>query len=115
MDMSNDKCVLCMSSNYEQKYYFNNEFDKLPEEVKKELKIISVLFTEEVGGVFSLVFDEDNQLMIETDSDEEDILYDEIGASLMVKEIQRNRKELFEELNLFYRIMIKGEGKNVRS
>lgn len=115
MDMSNNRCVLCSASVYEQKYYFNQKFEKLPESIQKELRIIAVLFTEEIGGVFTLVFDEDDELVIETDADEEDILYDEIGSALMVKEIQRTRRELFSEIEVFYRLMVKGEGRNVRA
>lgn len=107
MDTSNNRgCVLCGASVYEQKYYFNKDFDKLPEAVKKELNIICVLFTEEIGGVFRIVFDEDGEILIETDADENDYLYDEIGSRLMVKEIQKNRQELFEELRLFYRLIV---------
>jgi len=111
IDMKNkgEACVLCAASTYDQKYYFNNKFDKLPESVKKELQIISVLFTEEVGGVFSIEFDEDGEVILKTDADEEDLLYDEIGSGLMVKEIQKNRTELFESLKLFYRFIVLGE------
>ena len=44
--------VLCASSAYEQKYYFNEKFDKLPESIKEELQIMAVMFTEDVGGIF---------------------------------------------------------------
>ena len=44
--------VLCASSAYDQKYYLNEAFDKLPDSIKDELKIMAVLFTEDVGGIF---------------------------------------------------------------
>lgn len=109
MDTFDGRCVLCGASVYEQKYYFNKKFDKIPESIKKELNIICVLFTEEIGGEFYMVFDEDGELLLETKADEEDILYDEIGSGLMVKEIQNTRQEMFEELSLFYKILVKGE------
>ena len=43
--------VLCGSNGYERKYYFNEEFASLPDEVKKELQILCVWFTEECGGI----------------------------------------------------------------
>ena len=43
--MKPEKVVLCASSKYEQKFYLNEEFKGLPEEIKKELKIMCVLFT----------------------------------------------------------------------
>ena len=52
MDMySDENVVLCASNSYEKKYYFNPDFDRLPEDIKNELKIMCVLFTEEVGGI----------------------------------------------------------------
>lgn len=104
MDISeNGRCVLCGASNYEEKFYFNPVFARIPEAVKKELKIICVLFTQEAGGIIQMLFDEDGELVLETSAAEEDILYDEIGAGLLVNEIRRSRRELFESLSLYYR------------
>ena len=36
--MKPEKVVLCASSKYEQKFYLNEEFKGLPEEIKKEYK-----------------------------------------------------------------------------
>lgn len=104
-DMS-DRIVLCGANAYEKKYYFNKMFDRLPDSVKDELHIICVLFTEEAGGVFKMVFEGDGTLSLETEAAEEDILYDEIGSALLIKEVQRRRQELFESLTLFYKVLI---------
>ena len=48
--MYQDAVVLCGSSAYEQKYYLNEDFAGLPQTIKDELKIMCVLFTEDVGG-----------------------------------------------------------------
>ena len=41
MDMySDENVVLCASNSYEKKYYFNPDFDRLPEDIKNELKIM---------------------------------------------------------------------------
>ena len=101
--------ILCGANAYEQKYYFNEKFSKLPESVKEELHIMCVLFTEEVGGAFMIGFDDDGTLMLITDADEGDLLYDEIGAGLMVKEVRKRREELFESLEAFYKTFIMGE------
>ncbi len=61
---NNENVVLCASNSYEKKYYFNPDFDKLPERYKNELKIMCVLFTEEVGGILDLEFDEDGTLLL---------------------------------------------------
>lgn len=104
--MREDQTVLCGANAYEQKYYFNEAFKALPESIQEELHILCVLFTEEVGGVFMIVFDEDGSLQLTTDADEGDLLYDEISAGLLVKEILNKKQELFESLSLFYRIFI---------
>ena len=94
--------VLCSASKYKEKYYLNPDFNKLPDQVKQELQISCVLFTEEVGGVILLCFDEEGNLYIETEADEDDILYDEIGAHLLIKRMQSEKKELFEQLEQYY-------------
>ena len=101
-----NKVVLCGSNAYEKKYYFNKEFDKIPESIKEDLHIMCVLFTEEVGGIFLIAFDDEGAPIIQTDSDENDFYYDEVSAGLLVKEVQKNERELFEALGLYYRVFI---------
>ena len=48
--MVTDKVVLCGSSSYEKLFYMNPELDNLPQDVKDQLKIMCVIFTEKVGG-----------------------------------------------------------------
>lgn len=100
------KTVLCGANAYERKYYFNQQFDGLPESVKKELHILCVLFTEEVGGVFTIAFEEDGDISLETNADDDDIYYDEISSGLMISEVRRRRKELFESLRLYYKVFV---------
>ncbi len=107
--MAEERIVLCGANAYEQKYYFNQQFKAIPQSIQDELHIISVLFTEEVGGIFTLVFDPEGNLNIETDAEETDIYYDEIGSALLVKKIQMTRQELFESLSMYYRVVILGE------
>ena len=105
-DGKDRRVVLCGANAYEQKYYFNEQFAGIPESIKEELHVICVLFTEEVGGVFTIAFDEDGSVLLETDAEEEDLLYDEIGSGLLVREIRRNRQEMFKSLQLYYRVFI---------
>lgn len=103
--MEQKKIVLCGANAYEKKYYFNKEFDKIPESIKEELHIICVLFTEEVGGIFTFCFDEEGNLEMETDAAPEDYLYDEIGSGLLVRKIRNNKQELLQSLSLYYRVL----------
>ncbi len=107
--LADGRVVLCGANAYEQKYYFNKKFSKIPESIQKELNIICVLFTEEVGGLFYIVFDEDGGISLETNADDDDIYYDEISSGLLVGEIRRTRSELLESLSIYYRMVILGE------
>lgn len=109
MDMFDEEVVLCASSAYEKKFYLNEEFSRLPEDIKNELKIMCVLFTEEVGGILELVFDEDGNLLFRTDADENDLLYDDIACGMLIKKMQYEKRELLESLEMFYRVFFLGE------
>lgn len=107
MDMcEKEKIVLCGANSYEKKYYYNQLFQSVPEMIQKELNIICVLFTEEIGGIITFVFEGDGTLTIETDADELDYLYDEIGSGLLIRKIRDTKQELFESLTLYYRVVI---------
>lgn len=104
-----ERIVVCGANAYEQKYYFNKEFSKIPQSVQDDLHILCVLFTEEVGGVFTIGFDEDGELLLETRADDDDITYDEIASGMMIKKVRDSRQEVFEALQLYYRALIKKE------
>lgn len=104
--MSEERIILCGANAYDQKYYFNEKFKQIPQSIQDELHIICVLFTEEVGGIFTIVFEPDGGVSLETNAEEDDIYYDEIGSGLLVKEIRRKREELLQSLSLYYRALI---------
>ena len=70
--MYQDKVVLCGANSYEEKYYLNPDFDRLPDHVKDELKIMCVLYVNDVGGILTLVFEEDGELCFEVTSEDFD-------------------------------------------
>lgn len=107
--MERDRVVLCGASAYEQKYYFNQDFDSLPEAVKKELQIMCVLYTEEIGGILTLEFDEDGSLQFKTEALDADAMYDEIGSVLRIKKLQTEKRELLEALEMYYRVFFLGD------
>lgn len=100
-----EKVVLCGANAYEKKYYFNKEFGKIPESIQEELHIICVLFTEEVGGIFTMGFSEEGELEFETTAAEEDYLYDDISAGLLINKIRNTKQELLQSLSLYYRVL----------
>ena len=80
--MYQENVVLCGASAYEQKYYFNQDFASLPETIKQELQVMCVLYTEDVGGILTLEFDENGNLQFKTEATDSDFRYDEIGSVL---------------------------------
>lgn len=104
MDLENR--VLCASSAYEEKYYFNEFYAGIPSAIQDELKIMCVQFTEDVGGILSLEYDEEGNLALSVAADEGDLLYDEIGSGLKIRQLQRTKNELFEALETYYKVFI---------
>lgn len=113
--MNNGEVVLCAASAYEQKYYFNGSFSRIPGDIKDQLHIICVLFTEDIGGIIMFVFDEQGHLQIRTQAKSSDYDYDEIGAALEVREIQRQRRDMMNGLELYYRAAFLHESLNLEA
>lgn len=107
--LADGRIVLCASNDYSMKYYFNKKFDSLPESIKEELHMISVLYAKDVGGIFEIVFEDDGEVSLIARRAEEDIRYDEVSAGLLIAEIRRSRAELLDSLQLYYRAFILGE------
>ncbi|MBQ1377821.1 MAG: hypothetical protein IIY77_07595 [Lachnospiraceae bacterium] len=98
-----ENLVLCGANSYEEKYYFNDQFGNLPQTVKDELQILCVLFTEEVGGILTLEFSPEGQLLFKTLVDDYDYYYDEIEAGVRISRLRKEKQELLEALELYYK------------
>ena len=107
--MYQDNITLCGASAYEKKFYFNQDFNALPDHVKKELQIMCVLYTEDVGGILTLELDENGRLQFKTEALEADARYDEIGSGLKIKQLQQDKKELLESLEMYYKVFFLGD------
>lgn len=103
--MKDNNRILCACSAYEQKYYFNRHYDRLPAAVKDELQFMCVMYTEDVGGIITLEFSDEGNLLINVSADEGDLLFDEIGSELKVKQMKMDKQELFGQLENYYRLM----------
>lgn len=106
MEANNKRIVLCGANAYDKKYYFNEQFKGIPASIQEELHIMCVLFTEEAGGIFTIVFEEDGSVSFDTQSYEEDILYDEVSSGLLIHDMKLKRKELLEALSMYYRVFV---------
>lgn len=95
--------ILCAASAYEEKYYLNPDFSGLPTSIQEELQILCVLYTADIGGILTLHFDDSGNLLMHVTARENDLLFDEIGSVLKIKQIQMDKRELLEALELYYR------------
>ena len=86
--------------------FFNEEFDRLPQNVKDELKAMCVLFTEQVGGVLVLEFARDGTLEFRVEAADNDYLFDEIESGLQIRRYQREKAELLQALETYYKYFV---------
>ena len=101
--------ILSVANAYKKQYYLNPKFAKLPETIQEELQIMCVLFTEEIGGIFTLEFDDHGNLQFKTEATEADGFYDDIGGALKIKKLRVEKEELLESLEMYYRVFFLGE------
>ena len=104
-----ERVTLCGANSYTQKYYLNDKFARLPEQIRQELQVMCVLFVEDVGGVLTLEFLENGILTLNVSKDDADYLFDEIGSELKIRQIQREQRELLDGLEKYYRIVFLGQ------
>ena len=57
-----------------------------------------------------LVFDENGDLQFRTSCDEGDLLYDDIGCGLKIKQLQQTKEEILSALEMYYKTMFLGIG-----
>ena len=77
--------------------------------MQDELHIMCVLYTEEIGGVLTLEFDEEGNLQFQVEALEADAMFDEIGSVLRIKDLRNKKRELLESLETYYRVFFLGE------
>ena len=98
-----------LRSKFLREKILSEDFKALPQQIQDELKIMCVLFTEDIGGVLTLVFDEEGNLLLEVSANEEDLLYDDIGSELKIRQIRKEKAELLQSLELYYKVFFLGE------
>ena len=108
MEKQTENLVLCGANSYVEKYYLNGQFSGLPEAVKRELQIMCVMYTEDIGGVLILEFTPEGELQFRVEVEDNDYLFDEIGSVLKIKQYQAEKRELLESLELYYKVRILG-------
>ena len=62
-------------------------------------------FTEDVGGILRLEFDEKGNLNLTVESKEDDFFFDEIGSVLKIKQLRAEKRELLENMETYFRVL----------
>lgn len=101
--------VLCGANSYHEKYYFNEQFQALPDEIKDELRIMCVSYTEIAGGVLTMEFNEDGELIFKIDVEDGDYLFDEIESGIQISKMQRKKEDLLLKLEMYYKMKFLGK------
>lgn len=104
------KKVLAAANNREQKYFIEEEFQFLPDSIKEDLKKICVYMAEKLNCTFLVGFDDNGDVYFETVKHADDFDFDEIGAELEIKRLQKDELELFRAMELWYVIFCTKEG-----
>lgn len=98
-----EKVILGYVSQYQEKYYWNEDAGVLPDAVKKEILMNMIFITEEAGGVCELGINEEGDVYIDSYCEEGDLGYDQVSGRLLVSEMERTKRELLSQLQTWYR------------
>ena len=69
----------------------------------------NIILTRILRLFLTLEFDEDGSLQFKTEALEADARFDEIGSALKIKELQRDKRELLESLEMYYKVFFLGD------
>ena len=103
MEKKMEKVILGYVSQYQEKYYWNEDAGVLPDAVKKEILMNMIFITEEAGGVCELGINEEGDVSIDSYCEEGDLGYDQVSGRLLVSEMERTKRELLSQLQTWYR------------
>jgi len=106
--------LLAAASYENQKFYFAPEFSGIPDQIKDEVKIICVLGAERLACDFLMEFSASGDIVFKVIQPENSIDFDDIGAELEIRRIQREKKELLKSLKLWYLIYFTEKGEEIK-
>lgn len=107
------KQLLISVSPYVQKYYLNETFKGLPQDIIDTLRAKLAVMAEKSQAIISLGFNEEANIYMEYKY--EDLSYtDEIAMELRMKKFQQEEQELMKALKMWYMIYYTDNGKIIR-
>ena len=97
------KEILASGSYYNKKYYYNEKFEKLPTQIKKDIKDICLRYVNAFKCILLIGFYEDGEVFLETQVlEENEFSFMEIDSKLAIKKIEDEYVDLFEGLAKWY-------------
>jgi hypothetical protein len=109
------KKLMAAASFDKQKYYLDEEFSSLPQGIKDELQTICVYLAEKLMCTFAVGFHtESGDVYFETIRSEEVLDFDDIGAELDIKALQKEKSELIKALKIWYLIYKTDKGEEIK-
>ena len=109
------KKIMAAASFDKQKYYMDEEFLSLPQSIKDEVQTICVYLAEKLMCTFIVGFHtEDGDVYFETVRSEEILDFDDIGAELEIKALQKEKTELIKALKIWYLIYKTDKGEEIK-
>lgn len=109
-----DKMVLAAASFDKQKYYMDEGFSDLPQSIKDEIKTICVVLADKLMCTFLIGFYTNGDVYFETVKSEELLDFDDIGAELEIKALEKEKAEFIKALSLWYLVYKTTEGEKIK-
>ena len=108
-DTHNELTPIIISNSYIKKYYLDNRLEVLPKEIKNEVKKELMKFTEEVGGIILVMYDNiDSKIFFRVAKVDDDIGFDEINANYKLSKLERENAETFDQIAEFCKFKFNG-------
>ena len=92
------------ASKYTRKFFWNPDFQDCPKELQQEMQILCVMFTEEVGGIVIVYFDDNGSITMVSSGEEDDPYFDRIGSGLKLEQVKGEKRQLFERIEAYYQL-----------
>lgn len=105
--------IIAVSNSYISKYYLDKRLeDSLPKEIKNDLKALLVNNTEKYGGIVEVHYvDKEMDIYMKSYASKDDYLYDEIGSTSDLSNIERKYNEMLMNIAACCKIEFRNIGK----
>lgn len=108
------KKVLAAASYETQKYFLEPDFSSLPEGIQEEIRTICIVLAQKLCCTFLIGFYENGAIYFDVVKPENCFDFDDIGAELEIKSLEKEKAELIKSLKLWYLVYYTEEGEALK-